>query len=61
MGGAEALQHILARDPDVKAVMTTGYSETIDAGEFRKYGFVEAMLKPFDILELVQTVSRICS
>ena len=39
MGGQEALQHLIALDPQVRAIASSGYSDCHTSGEYRKHGF----------------------
>ncbi len=49
MGGREAIKKLLAIDPDVKAIISCGYSDESMASEFRNYGFTGAVAVPFDL------------
>jgi CheY-like chemotaxis protein len=52
MGGREALQVLLAIDPEVKAIVSSGYSKDPVMAEFRKHGFKGVVAKPYRIQEL---------
>ena len=52
MGGAEALKHLLAIDPGVKTVVSSGYSDDSVASSYRAQGFLAYLKKPYDIKEL---------
>ncbi|NWJ46490.1 MAG: response regulator [Chloroflexi bacterium] len=52
MGGKETIQHLLAIDPQVKAIVTSGYSNDPILSNFEAYGFKGALSKPFKFLEL---------
>ena len=47
MGGRETIRQLLAIDPDVKAVVCSGYTEDPAMTHFAEYGFVGALAKPF--------------
>ncbi|MBJ6749139.1 response regulator [Geomonas sp. Red421] len=49
MGGREAAQQILAADPGARLVVMSGYSNDPVMANFREYGFVKALHKPFGI------------
>ena len=52
MGGKEAVQKILQLDPDAKVIVSSGYSNDPVMANYREYGFVAALAKPFDLTEL---------
>ncbi|MFN7144004.1 MAG: ATP-binding protein, partial [Myxococcota bacterium] len=49
MGGAEALQHIRRIDPDVRALVSSGYSQDPVVSEHRRHGFYGVLAKPWGI------------
>lgn len=58
MGGKETIQTIRRWDPDVKAIVSSGYSEDTVMGEYWKYGFDGVLPKPFPVRELLSVVHR---
>jgi two-component system cell cycle sensor histidine kinase/response regulator CckA len=52
MGGKEALAKLLEIDPQVKAVVSSGYSDDPIMADFQKYGFSGVIAKPYRISEL---------
>jgi PAS domain S-box-containing protein len=52
MGGNEAIEKLLEIDPDVKAIISSGYSSDPIMANFRQYGFSGAMAKPYTSKEL---------
>ncbi len=56
MGGKETIQHLLALDPHVKAVVASGYSNDPILANYRAYGFSAALVKPFKLGELSQAI-----
>lgn len=52
MGGKEAIKKLLQYDPQVKAIVSSGYSNDPIMAEYQKYGFCGVASKPFDIAEL---------
>ncbi|HHB77372.1 MAG TPA: transporter substrate-binding domain-containing protein, partial [Desulfobulbus sp.] len=48
MGGKEAVQEILALNPEARVIVTSGYSNDPVMANFRQYGFQASLLKPFD-------------
>ena len=59
MGGMEAIQELRRVDPEVKAIVSSGYSDDLIMSEFKRYGFTAAMAKPYQIQELAKTLQCI--
>jgi len=58
MGGEEAISKLLAIDPAAKAVVASGYANDPVMANYRDYGFVGVLSKPFDMKELVKVVQE---
>ncbi len=56
MGGRECLQHLRSIDPNVKAVVSTGYWNDPMVSDFSSYGFVGAILKPCTLEMMEKTL-----
>jgi PAS domain S-box-containing protein len=52
MGGRETLKQLKEIDPDVKSVVSSGYSNDPVMANFTEYGFKEVIAKPYDIHRL---------
>jgi CheY-like chemotaxis protein len=52
MGGKEAMAGLLKIDPDVKAIVSSGYSNDPVMADHRKFGFIGMLAKPYAIKEL---------
>jgi len=52
MGGKEAINKLLEIDPEVKAIVSSGYSDDPVLANFQEYGFQGMMPKPFESLSL---------
>ena len=52
MGGREALAELRALDPDVRAVVSSGYANDPILSRFRDYGFCGVLTKPFALQDL---------
>ena len=52
MGGKDAVKTLLKIDPQIKAIVSSGYSNDPVMTDFRKYGFVESLPKPYTIENL---------
>ena len=59
MGGKEALRQILDSDPEVKAIVSSGYSDDPIMADFQKYGFCDVLVKPYRISELSKTLQKV--
>ena len=52
MGGVETIKRLLKIDPDVKAIVATGYSYDPIMSKFWEHGFRGALPKPFTLDQL---------
>jgi PAS domain S-box-containing protein len=59
MGGKEAIEKLKEIDPDVKAIVSSGYSNDPVMANFEKYGFAGMMIKPYRIDDLKKVMQRI--
>lgn len=59
MGGKEAIQLLLAIDPHVRAIISSGYSGDPIMSEYSEYGFKTAILKPYKMEELEDILERL--
>ncbi len=58
MGGKETIRQLLKIDPQVKAIVSSGYSDDPIMADFQKYGFCDVIAKPYKILELSRILKR---
>ncbi len=61
MGGKEAIKELLKIDTQVKAIVSSGYSEDPIMADFQKYGFSEVIAKPYRVSELSKILQRVIS
>ncbi len=61
MGGKEAIKEIHKIDPEAKVIVSSGYSNDSVMANFGEYGFCGAMVKPFQIRELMEIVGKAVS
>ena len=59
MGGKAAIDHFLRLDPQVKAIVSSGYSDDPIMAEFSKNGFSGVITKPYRITELSRVLSQV--
>jgi len=59
MGGKEAIQKLIEIDPEVKGIVTSGYSDDPGMTDFKKYGFRGVAAKPYTLEELGEQLSRV--
>lgn len=59
MGGREALAEILRHDPEVRAIVASGYADDPTMANYREAGFKGALPKPFQRSELAQLVADV--
>ncbi|MEW6686897.1 MAG: PAS domain S-box protein [Candidatus Edwardsbacteria bacterium] len=59
MGGKEAIEKLIEIDPEVKAIVSSGYSDDEIMVEFRKYGFSDAIAKPYKIQEMSAILHKV--
>ena len=61
MGGKETLKRLLEIDPDVKGIVSTGYSDDPVVFQYREYGFRATLTKPYTIDELSMALQEVIS
>ena len=59
MGAKEAIQKLREIDPDIKAIVSSGYSNDPMMAEYELYGFRGVIIKPYEINELSRTLQRV--
>lgn len=59
MGGKEAIQEILKVDANVKAFVSSGYSQDPVMAEYQRYGFIGVIAKPYSLDEMRQELARV--
>jgi two-component system cell cycle sensor histidine kinase/response regulator CckA len=59
MDGKEAIQEILKIDPDIKAIVSSGYAKDPIMSNYKKYGFTGVVPKPYNAEEMSRELNRI--
>jgi signal transduction histidine kinase/ActR/RegA family two-component response regulator len=59
MGGTETIGKLRELDPDVKAIVVSGYSNDPVMANYKEYGFASAFPKPFKIKDLVEGIQAL--
>ena len=57
MGGTEAAKQILAIDPAAKLIVSSGYSFDPVMSDYKKFGFLAAVAKPYQADDLGSKLS----
>lgn len=57
MGGEETLKNLLAIDPALKAVVSSGYSENTAMADYLSHGFKGRLMKPYSLKDLKDTLN----
>lgn len=59
MGGKEAIDELLKIDPDVKAIVSSGYFNDPVMANFKEYGFSGVVPKPYNTEELEDVLRKV--
>ena len=59
MGGKETIKELKKIDPDVKAVVSSGYSDDDAMANYREYGFIAKIEKPYTLDKLKKLLNEI--
>ena len=59
MGGRETIQRLAEIDPEVKAIVSSGYSNDHILANFGEYGFKGVVAKPYRTRELSEELHRV--
>jgi CheY-like chemotaxis protein len=59
MGGVEAISRLLDLNPDIRAIVSSGYSNDPVMANFSDYGFKACISKPFKLEELIRTLHAV--
>jgi len=59
MGGVETLGELRALDAEIKAIVSSGYATDPVMADYARHGFKAAMVKPYDLAILRQTLEQV--
>jgi len=59
MGGREAIEQLRGFDPDIKAIVSSGYSNDPIMADYRRYGFSGVIPKPYGAQQLSEVLSAV--
>ncbi len=59
MGGKEALQKLLKIDPEIKVIVSSGYSDDPIMTNYKQHGFKGVIAKPYRLTELSKTLNQL--
>ncbi|MGD0283366.1 MAG: response regulator, partial [Dissulfurispiraceae bacterium] len=59
MGGKETIERLIAVNPDIKAIVSSGFSGDSVISDYRKYGFNARLTKPYKLEELENTLNNL--
>ena len=59
MGGRQVMEQLRSLDPQVSAIVSSGYSGDPVLADFASYGFQAMVPKPYEVSQLTETVRRL--
>jgi len=59
MGGKETIKALKAFDPNITAIVSSGYSTDQVMSDFKKYGFKGIIVKPYRIVDLSRVINEV--
>lgn len=59
MGGQEAIAHLRDYDPNIKAIVSSGYANNPIIADYERYGFCGVVSKPYKIDELNEVLLKV--
>ena len=61
MGGKQAISKLIELDPDIKAIVSSGYSNNPVMSDYKNYGFSGILSKPYTLSQLSKVLDQIVS
>jgi len=59
MGGEQAIAELRRIDPNVRSIVSTGYSTDPIITDYKRHGFKGTVMKPYEITRLSQAIHRV--
>ncbi len=59
MEGKEAIKKLIEIDPKIKAIVSSGYSNSPVMTGYKEYGFIDVIAKPYNINELSKKLNEV--
>ena len=59
MGGKETMAKLFEIDSDVRGIVSSGYSENLVMSDFKTFGFIDAIPKPYKLNELASILHEV--
>ncbi len=59
MGGREAVKKLHEISPEAKVIVSSGYSTDPIMGEYKKYGFRDVLVKPYNSIQMSEAISKV--
>jgi len=59
MGGKRTVRELIKFDPDVKVVVSSGYSNDVLLSDYKNYGFCSVIAKPYKLQEIGEVLSMV--
>jgi len=59
VGGKEVIGKLLSFDPDIKAIVSSGYSTDPILANYREYGFCAVLIKPYRTQEMIRVMQEL--
>lgn len=53
------MHEMLKIDPNIKAIISSGYADATILSDYRRYGFRGVLVKPYNIQELNRVLSEV--
>ncbi len=61
LGGKDTLQELLRVDPQIRAIVSSGYSTDPIMAQYRDFGFIDRISKPYDVQKMSEVLHRVLS
>ena len=59
MGGKQAISRLIELDPDIKAIVSSGYSNNPVMSDYKNYGFSGILSKPYTLSQLSKVLDEV--